>query len=141
VTCIAANPASAIDGLLIENNTLSSNGNNNKPFFVRGVPGNYIFKNNSSSGSGAGFNFKQQLLRPLYHEAKSISLLECIALFALFIALLFSSKENIYVFPLGLTFIVIYSLLYLEKELPGNAAGTVICAALCVYGSIGAGLA
>lgn len=134
VACIAANPAFVIDTLIIENNTLFSNGNNNKPFFVRGMPGNYIFKNNASSGSGPGFNLKQQVLRPLYHEVRNISIPELIALFAFFIALWFSSKESIYVFPLGLIYTVIYALLYLEKELPGNAATNFICAALCIYG-------
>ncbi len=134
VACIAANPAFVIDTLIIENNTLSFNGNNNKPFFVRGMPGNYIFKNNSSTGSGAGFNFKQQLLRPLYHEVKSISLLECIALIAFFIALWFSSRESIYVFPMGLIYTAISTLLYLEKDIPGNAAVNIVCAALSIYG-------
>jgi len=134
VACIAANPAFVIDTLIIENNTLSANGNNNKPFFVRGMPGNYIFKNNTSTGSGAGFNFKQQLLRPLYHEVRNISIIECIALIAFFIALWFGSRESIYVFPIGLICTVISVLLYLEKDIPGNAAVNMVSAALCIYG-------
>ncbi len=138
VACILASPAFVIDTLLIENNILSGNGNNNDPLYVRGTPGNYIFKNNTKIKTSAspGFNFTQQVVRPLYHEIKNISLLEWIAFFAFFISLLFSSREKIYAFPAGLIYTVIYTLLGFEKGLPGNAVVNICFTALCIYGWI-----
>ncbi len=138
VACILANPAFVIDTLLIENNILSGNGNNNNPLYVRGTPGNYIFKNNTKSNSSAnpGFNFTQQLVRPLYHEIKNIPLLECIALLAFFISLWFGSREKIYVFPAGLIYTAIYTLLSVEQGLPGNIYVYNFWAAWYIYGWI-----
>lgn len=138
VACIAANPAFVIDTLVIENNILSGNGNNNDPLYVRGTPGNYIFEKNTKINSAAspGFNFSQQLIRPLYHEVKNISLLEYIALLAFFVALGFGSREKIYVFPAGLIYTVIYTLIRFEQGLPGNAVINICFAVFCIYGWI-----
>ena len=138
VACILASPAFVIDTLLIENNILSGNGNNNDPLYVRGTPGNYVFKNNTKnkSATSPGFNFTQQIVRPLYHEIKNSSLFECIALLAFFISLWFSSREKIYAFPAGLIYTAIYTLLGFEKGLPGNAAVNICFAVFCVYGWI-----
>ena len=138
VACILGSPAFVIDTLLIENNTLSGNGNNNDPLYVRGSPGNYTFKNNTKnkSSTSPGFNFTQQIVRPLYHEIKNSSLFECIALLAFFISLWFSSREKIYAFPAGLIYTAIYTLLGFEKGLPGNAAVNICFAVFCVYGWI-----
>ena len=137
---IVANPASVIDTFIIEENTLSGNGNNNDPFYVRGSPGNYIFrnniKNNSSSGSGPGFNLKQQIVRPLYHEAKNLNPLELIAMLSFVIFFWFARKEKIYAFPAGFIYSVIYLFLSYETGLAGQAFVNIYLMAISIYGSL-----
>ncbi len=138
VTAVFANPAFVINTLSIEKNTFSGNGNNNKPFYIRGTPADYTFKNNikkiSPTGSTPGFYFKQQLIRPLYYEVKNMSLLEYIAFFSFFIFLWFSSKENIYALPAGLIYTAISLFISFEGSLPGVATVNIYFTALCIYG-------
>jgi len=134
VAGIVANPASVIDTLLIEKNILSNNGNNNKPLFTRGSPANYTIRDNYISGPGRGFNFKEQILRPLYYELKYINLLELIALLAGILALWFCRKENIYVFPMALVNSVIYILLSFEQGNTGTGLVYLYFTILCIYG-------
>ena len=138
VACIIANPAFVIDTLLIENNILSGNGNNNNPFYIRGTPDNYTIKNNikasSPSGSNPGFNFKQQIVRPVYYEIKNISPLEYIAVFAIILCVWFSRKENIYVFPTGLLVAFIYIFLSFDTRYPGGSFVSFYFILLCIYG-------
>lgn len=136
--CIVANPASVIDTFVVEENILSGNGNNNDPFYVRGKPDNYSFikntKTNVRSGSKQGFNLREHLLRPVYHEAKNINPLEYIALVSLIIFLWFVRKENIYAFSAGLVYSIVYLILNLEKVLTGQACFIFYFTAMCIYG-------
>ena len=138
VTCFIANPAFVLNNLVIEKNTLTGNGNNNKPVFIRGTPVAYTFKNNIKSGSGKnpGFNFQQQLIRPVYHEVKNFSPLEFIALVSLFICLWFSSKEYIYAFPAGLIYSAVYLFISFEEGLAGMVIVNSLFTAGCIYGWI-----
>jgi nicotinamide mononucleotide transporter len=136
VACIVANPAYLVDSLIIENNILSGNGNNNNPLYIRGTPGNYVFSNNTKNNAGSpGFNFMQQVVRPLYHEAKNTSLLEKIAWVAFFLALLFGSLENIYVFPAGVVSAGLFAAHGYESGLMGNVAIYAVFIALAGYGA------
>ncbi|HMK04987.1 MAG TPA: nicotinamide riboside transporter PnuC [Ferruginibacter sp.] len=134
VAAIVANPASVINGLLIEKNILSGNGNNNKPFFTRGTPANYTIRKNDISGPATGINIKQQIIRPFYYEVKSLTILEIIAAFAGILSLLFCRKENIYVFPMALLYSAIHLFLSFEQGYPGNGLVHGFFAILCIYG-------
>ena len=138
VSFFISNPGSVMDSLLIEKNILSGNGNNNNPFFISGGPGNYILKNNSkstaSSGSNPGFNFREQLIRPIYYDIKLITMLELIAMIAFISTLLFCLKENVYVFPMGLISAVIYIFIRFEDDLPGEAFLNLYFVAMSIYG-------
>lgn len=138
--CIVANPANVIDTMLIEENTLSGNGNNNDPFYILGTPGNYVFKKNIKSGALSGsntrFNFRQQLLRPLYHEVKNITPLEYIALFSFIIFLWFAAGENIYAFPAGLVYTSMYIFISFDKTLAGLAGINLCFTAMFILGWI-----
>ncbi|MFZ1370430.1 MAG: nicotinamide riboside transporter PnuC, partial [Ferruginibacter sp.] len=132
------NPAFVLKTMLIEKNTLSGNGNNNNPLYMRGSPVDYINRNNIKIASAAnpGFNYKQQLLRPLYYEVKHFSPLEFIALVSLFIFLWFSSREYIYAFPAGLIYAAVYLFISFEEGLAGMAMANTCFTAGCIYGWI-----
>lgn len=136
--CIVANPARVIDSLVIENNILSGNGNNNDPFYIVGTPANYSFKNNSKSGSaagsGGGFSFRQQLLRPLYYEAKSINPLQAIAFLSFIIFIWFARKENIYAFPACILYAVISSFISFDDGHPALPGIYLVFTVICIYG-------
>lgn len=138
VAAITANPAFIIDTFLIENNIFSGNGNNNKPFYIGGTPANYTIKNNITSNSASAFgyvlNFKQLILRPLYYDIKRTTMLEFIALVAGIISLLFSCKENIYAYPLGLINIIIFIFLRFDQGFAGDAIFNFCNAIICIYG-------
>lgn len=135
---IVANPAYVIDTLTIEENIFLSNGNNNNPLYIRGTPGNYTIRNNIKSNSSGkpGLNLKQQVLRPLYYEVKSLNPLEVIALLAFIIFFWFARKEEIYAFPAGLIYSTIYLFLSYESSLPGLAFVNICFISICIYGSI-----
>ena len=138
VGCVTANPAFAIDTMVIFNNTLSGNGNGNEPFYIRGMPNNYTLKNNTKSGSdngtNPGFNLKEQIIRPLYYEIKNTGMLLLIAAFAGILGFLFCSKENIYVFPVWLISRVLFSFLNFDQRLNGEISINVCFILLCIYG-------
>lgn len=140
IASFCSNPAFVINKLVIENNKLTGNGNNNKPFYIRGTPADYTFKNNlkskSSSGTNPGYNFKQQLIRPLYYEVKNTGFLEYISFLSIFIFLLLMLKEKVYAYPAGLTYTLICLLFSFEKGLPGVAIINILFTAMLVYGWI-----
>ncbi|MGB4842850.1 MAG: nicotinamide riboside transporter PnuC [Ferruginibacter sp.] len=138
VAAVFANPGFVIDSLLVEGNTLSGNGNNNKPFFIRGGPDNFIYKKNveskDSSGVNPGFNFKQQLIRPVYYELKNFSMVEYIFFLAVFVSCWFCSREHIYTFIPAVFASVIYLFTSLEKNLLAEAFTAFYFITMCVYG-------
>ncbi|MGG9964681.1 nicotinamide riboside transporter PnuC [Ferruginibacter sp. SUN106] len=138
VAGILANPAFVIDTMLIENNLLSGNGNGNNPFYIRGVPNNYVFKNNTKSksdgGVSPGFNFTQRIVRPFYYELKNTGMLEIIAVLSGLLALLFASKENVYAYPAFLVNRTVFLFLGFDEELVGEICVDLLFIALCIYG-------
>jgi len=136
--CIVANPARVIDSLVIENNILSGNGNNNDPFYIVGTPANYSFKNNSKSGSAtgsdSGFSFRQQLLRPLYYEVKSINPLLAIAFLSFIIFIWFARKENIYAFPACILYAALSSFISFEDGHLGLLIAYFYYIGISIYG-------
>ena len=99
---LVANPANVIDSLVLEENILSGNGHGNEPLFMVGAPAHLLSNKNSKSGAappGAGFNIREQVLRPIYYEARSINPMQAIALLSLLLFLLFARKEIKYAFP------------------------------------------
>ncbi len=136
--CISGNPAFAIDTMVIEGNTLSGNGNGNKPAFTGGTPRNYSFKNNKTE-NGSFFttsNLKQNFIKPFYQDFKRTSLLEYIAVAAGILSVWFSKKENIYVYPVGLINTVIYVFLSLDASLFGEASVNLYYTIMSIYGWI-----
>lgn len=137
LAAVYANPGFVIDTLVVEKNILSGNGNDNKPFFIRGIPRHLIFEKNNidASTKTPGFNFKQQIIRPLYYEIKNTPVLEYIAIAALFIALWFCSKEKIYAYILFSLAAVICLFLFLNNgEEITKTMTAIFFAALCLYG-------
>lgn len=138
--CIVANPAKVLDSFSVEENILSENGNNNDPLYIIGSPANYLFKKNTKSGSTAGFgqdfNYREHLLRPLYHEAKNINPLQAIAFVAFIVFLLFVRKENIYAFPACMIFAVLSLILSFDEGLMGHAAIYLYFLSMSIYGWI-----
>ena len=134
--CITANPGSAIDTIMVENNILSGNGYANKPAFASGEPLHYVNKNNTLSNPSifTYINFKMNIVRPFYYGIKTISIIEFIAVFAFVISMLLSYKENIYMYPILLMGTVIFFLLSLENGLPGEASVYLFFTLLCIYG-------
>ncbi|NOT91723.1 nicotinamide riboside transporter PnuC [Ferruginibacter sp.] len=136
---ITINPASVVDTLIIENNTLYGNANNNEPFFLGGLPKNLIQKSNQikkseNPSANPSINFKQHILKPLYYDLKRTSVLEFIALFSIIISIWFCYKENIYVYPLVLINIVIRIFLSFDEGLPGEAIISFYFIIMCAYG-------
>jgi len=135
---IAANPASGVDSLWIENNRFYGNGNNNEPLYTSGVPTNIIQKNNkkgySATAPKPGFNFKQQILKPVYYDLKRTTLLEYIAVLAGILSVWFSRKENIYVYPVGLLNTIIYIFLSFDQGLFGEASVNFYYTVMSIYG-------
>jgi nicotinamide mononucleotide transporter len=133
-----ANPAFVIDSMVIENNILTANGNNNKPFYIGGTPPNYVYKNNTviKSAISPGFNFREQLIRPFYYDIKRTTLIEFIAVIAGILSVWFSRKENIYVYPIGLISTIIYIFLSFEQGLLGEASVNFYYTVMSVYGWI-----
>jgi nicotinamide mononucleotide transporter len=138
IGCITANPANTINKLLIENNIFEGNGNNNNPFYISGIPVNYIFKNNTkialAAGSNPGFNIREQIVRPLYYEFKRASMLQFIAIVTCLLSLWFSRKENIYVFPMALISTSAFFFVNLFDDLPGEAVLNLCFISLLIYG-------
>jgi len=133
---ITADPASIIDTIVIENNILTGNGFANKPAYVQGQPQHIFYKNNTASG-GTIFTFtnlKMNIIRPVYKSLKNTSVLELLAVFALILSLLFSYKENSYVFPLVLIATLAYIFLTVDQGFYGNALLAVYFVAMGVYG-------
>ncbi len=138
ITYLIANPAAVIDTLLIEKNILSGNGNGNDPFFISGTPANYIIrhntKNNISSSLSPSFNFREQVLRPLYYDVKLISMLQYVAMLSGVIALLLYIKENVYAFAMMIINSGIYFFLNLELEKYAEAFINLYFIAMSIYG-------
>ncbi|HQW84599.1 MAG TPA: nicotinamide mononucleotide transporter family protein, partial [Ferruginibacter sp.] len=137
VAPVFANPGFAIDSLVVANNILMGNGNNNKPFFISGLPRHYIFEKNKIDASikTPGFNFKQQIIRPVYYELKNSSVPEFIAIVILFIALWFCSKENIYSYLSFSLMAIIFLFACLDEgESIINTLSAITFSALCIYG-------
>jgi nicotinamide mononucleotide transporter len=133
---ISANPADAIDTMIIESNILSGNGNANKPAFTGGQPKYYRnIKNIESNGSIFSFaNFKMNIVKPFYIGLKNTSMLEFIAVFAGIISVWFSRKENIYVYPTGLINTIIYIFLSFDQGLLGEATVNFYYTIMNIYG-------
>ena len=112
----------------MEDNILSNNGNNNDPFYIIGSPSNYSFKNNTRSGSasGGGSGIRQQLVRPLYYEAKNMNPLQIIAILSFVVFFLFARRENAYAFPACVLYGAVTGVLAFENGLYGLVL-------LCVY--------
>jgi nicotinamide mononucleotide transporter len=133
---ITADPAAVIDTMSIENNIFSGNGFANKPSYSLGTPQFYIYKNNTEN-AGKIFtlpNLKMNIIRPFYYGLKNTSVLEFIAMLAGIIAVWFSSKENIYAYPMGLINTVIYIFLSFDKGIPGEASVRLYFIAIGIYG-------
>jgi nicotinamide mononucleotide transporter len=137
-TAITANPAWAIDSLVVENNTLNGNGYNNGAAFIRGNPQNFIFKNNKTANGNifTVSNFTQNVIRPFYYDLKNTSLLEFIAVVTGILSVWFSRKENIYVYPLGLINTIIYIFLSIDGSLFGEASVNLYYTIMSIYGWI-----
>jgi len=138
--CIVANPAKALDSFFVEENILSENGNNNDPLYIIGTPANYLFKKNTKSGStagfGQGFNYREHLLRPLYHEAKNINPLQAVAFICFIVFFLFSRRENIYAFPVCILYAGLSLFLCYEEGLPGYILLYLYFLTMSIYGWI-----
>lgn len=136
--CIVANPANVIEGLVIEDNILTANGNNNNPFYIIGIPSAYSFKNNTRSGgvagAGGGFSLRQEILRPLYYEAKNISPVQVIAFLSLILFTWFARKENIYAFPACVLYAGVSSFISFDGGHYGQIALYLYFIAMCAYG-------
>jgi nicotinamide mononucleotide transporter len=135
---ITADPAYAIDTIIIENNILSGNGFANKPSYSFGVPQHEVYKNNTETG-GLVFtlaNIKMNIVRPFYYGLKNTSMLEFIAVFAGIISVWFSRKENIYVYPTGLINTIIYIFLSFDQGLLGEATVNFYYTIMSIYGWI-----
>jgi nicotinamide mononucleotide transporter len=134
--CIVANPASVVNNLTIQNNSLSGNGNGNKPSFTGGSPEHYIFKNNKQNNSSVFTfsNIKMNVIKPFYEGLKNTTMLEFIAVFAGIMSVWFSRKENIYVYPLGLINTVIYIFLSFDQGLLGEASVNFYYTIMSIYG-------
>lgn len=137
IAAVFANPGLVIDSLVIEKNILSGNGNNNKPFFIRGIPQHFIFEKNNidASAKTPGFNFKQQIVRPFYYEIKNTPVIEYIVIAALFIGLWFCSKENIYAYiPFSFAAVICLLLFLNNGEELKKTMTAVFFSSLCLYG-------
>lgn len=136
--CIVANPANVIEGLVIEDNILTANGNNNDPFYIVGTPSAYSFKNNTRSGGvagpGGGFSLRQEILRPLYYEAKNISPVQAIVFLSFILFIWFARKENIYAFPACVLYAGISSFIGFDEGYYGHIALYLYFIAMCAYG-------
>jgi nicotinamide mononucleotide transporter len=134
--CITVKPASVFDSLLIEHNTLSGNGNGNKPSLTGGTPSNYIFKNNTLSKSSVFTvtNFKMNIAKPFYEDLKNTTMLEFVAVIAGILSVWFSRKENIYVYPVGLINTIIYVFLSFDQGLLGEASVNFYYTVMSIYG-------
>ncbi len=134
--CIVASPAVIIDTLTIKNNTLSGNGNANMPAFSTGAPHHYIFKNNISSNPFifSFINLKMNIIRPFYYALKSTGMLVFVAVFAGIFSLWFSRKENIYVYPMGLIYILITTFLNFDQQFLGEIVLNFYFIIMCIYG-------
>ena len=131
-----ANPASVIDTLVIENNSLSGNGNNNSPAFTAGSPLHYSNKNNTTS-KGSVFSLtsiKMNIIKPFYEGLKNTGMLEYIAVFAGILSVWLSRKENIYVYPIGLINTIIYIFLSFDQGLLGEASVNFYYTVMSIYG-------
>jgi nicotinamide mononucleotide transporter len=133
---ITANPAFAVDSMIIEGNILSNNGNGNKPAFTGGNPAHYTYRNNSLANSPAlsFVDLKMNVIRPLYYEVKNTSILEFIALFAAFLSFWFYSKENIYAFPMTLISAVIYLFSNFDEAMLGEGCVTLYFIVMSIHG-------
>ena len=140
VSFFIANPAAVIDTLLIEKNILSGNGNGNDPFFISGTPANYVIRNNTkkntSSSLSPGFNFREQMLRPVFYDLKRLSMLQYIAMLSGIIALLLYRKENVYAFAMLIINAGIYFFLNLEEEKYAEALINLYFIAMSSYGVV-----
>lgn len=137
VAPVFANPGNVVDSLVIEKNKFSGNGNNNQPFFISGQPRHLIYENNKVDVSvkPQGFNFKQQIIRPVYYELKNSNVLEFIAIAALLVALWFCCSENIYAFAATSLAAIICLFLCVEYEVGlAKTLAAVSFIALCLYG-------
>ncbi len=138
--CIVANPAKVIDSLAIEDNILSANGNNNEPFYIVGTPSAYSFRNNTRSGAvsgpGSGFSLRQEILRPLYYEAKNINPVQAIAFLSFILFIWFARKENIYAFPACVLYAGVSSFISFDEGHYGQIALYLYFIAMCAYGWI-----
>jgi nicotinamide mononucleotide transporter len=134
--CIVANPAFAVDSLIVEKNILYGNGNGNKPAFTGGAPLHYVFKNNNAKNASifTKSNFIQNVIRPFYYDLKRTTLLEYIAVIAGILSVWFSRKENIYVYPIGLINTIIYIFLSFEQGLLGEASVNFYYTVMSIYG-------
>lgn len=137
VAPVFANPGEVIDSMVIEKNHLAGNGNNNKPFFIRGLPSHLIFKKNvvDASIQSPGFNFKQQIIRPVYYELKNSNILELIAIAALLVAMWFCIGENIYAYaPFSLAAAISLFLCVDGEVSLSKTIAAVLFIILCLYG-------
>ncbi len=135
---LTANPANNVDTLVVEKNTLLGNGYGNKAAFTSGAPKHYLFANNKAD-KGTSFtfiNFKQNVIRPFYHNLKSTGFLEYIAVIAGILSVWFSRKENIYVFPVGLISTIIYIFLSFDANLYGEASVNFYYTIMSIWGWI-----
>ncbi len=124
VAAIVANPASVIDSFLIRKNTFTNNGNNNDPLFIIGSPASYSFEDNDKvyllNAGRPPYNYREQLIRPIYYETLQINIIEMLAFLAGIIGLWLYKLENIYAYPLSLLQIMICIFINLDKNLYGE---------------------
>ena len=134
--CIKIDPASLIDSLAINDNILTGNGYGNQPAFNIGKPQNYVLKNNIKSNSVifSYSNIKMNIVRPLYYSIVTTGVLQFIAFFSGIFFLLFCRKENIYIFPVGLTLAAINILLSFDQDLFGEIGVSFYFIVTSIYG-------
>jgi nicotinamide mononucleotide transporter len=137
---IYAKPASGVDTVVISGNNFVGNGNNNEPRFDEGVPNKIILKKNEKSYTALApkpsFNFKNEVVRPLYDNLKNTTLVEYIAVLSGIMSVWFSRKENIYVYPVGLISTIIYIFLSIDASLFGEASVNLYYTIMSIYGWI-----
>ncbi|MFN8250508.1 MAG: nicotinamide mononucleotide transporter [Ferruginibacter sp.] len=132
---ISINPALLTDSLIIENNRLHHNGYNNKPAFVNGMPMHYSYRNNTMT-NGEIFstaNFKMNVVRPVYYDLKSLSVIELVAILCALFCIWFCRKENIYAFPVGILGMVASAFVQLDQDIAGELPVTFLLIGTCIF--------
>lgn len=135
---VNANPASVIESMVISGNRLSNNGFANRAAFYEGSPKNFSFADNVSVKPSifTATNIKMNVVRPVYYSLKNGDMLVLIAFLIVSIGLYFLIREHIFGFPVLFLFVLIGTLLSLEKEYWGETGNYILMATGTGFGWI-----